>query len=198
MGRRLLQEFSIELDRIKNPELKTLTKKILLDCSDYNVDMPASSTGKYHPSFDLGSGGLIRHTKLVCRNIETIMKMWIQYDNTDWDIPYIAAILHDMCKYTEKGQEHSHQDHALLMAEKIRSFKPTEQGEWFLDYKELASSLERIAQNVSTHMSRWNTDKNGNKIGELPSNMENALLAIADMISAQKWFMAEFEGNNIK
>jgi len=197
MGRRLLKELETELNKIKNPELKILTKQILLDCSDFNCDMGASSSGKYHPEFDLGPGGLIRHTKTTCRSIETIMKMWPQYDGTNWDIPYISMILHDMCKYTKLNQEHSHQDHPLLMAEKIRSFKPTSQGDWFLDYKELAENLEKIAQNVETHMSRWDTDRDENKIGEKPKNMENAFCAIADMISSQKYFCAFFNGNDL-
>jgi hypothetical protein len=187
-----------ELNKINNNELKEITTRILFECTDYNCDMGASSSGKYHPSFDLGPGGLIRHTKLVCRNIETIMKMWPQYDGLPWDIPYISAILHDFCKYTEKGQQHSNQDHPLLMAAKIREKKPTDQKDWFLPIEDLSADLEKIAQNVETHMSRWDRDRDGRKIGEKPKNMENAFVAIADMICSQKWFMSEFEGNNIK
>jgi hypothetical protein len=196
MGRRLIKALSPEIEKIKNPELRILTKQIINDCCDETCDRGASSTAKYHPMCDLGEGGLIRHIKLVCRNIETIMKMWEQYDGTDWDIPYISCILHDMCKYTEKGQEHSHQNHPLLMAEKIRKFKPISQEGWFIDYKELANYLEKIAQNVSSHMSRWNTDRDGNIIGEKPKNMENAFVAIADMMSAQKHFCAFFDKEN--
>lgn len=196
MGRRLIQALSSELEKIRNQELKTLTKKILLDCCDYCCDTPASSTGKYHPISDLGSSGLVRHTKIVCRNVETILKMFPQYDGLDWDLPYISAILHDMCKYTEKNQEHSHQNHPLLMGEKIRKFKPTTQEGWFLDYTELAANLERIAICTESHMSRWDTDRDGNKIGEKIKNMEGAILAIADMIGSQKWFNAYFDKDN--
>jgi hypothetical protein len=197
MGRLLLKEFFTELEEIRNQDLKLLTKKILLDCSDYNSVIAASTSGKYHPPCDLGEGGLIRHTKVVVRLVTTIMKMWPQYDGPDWDILYISAILHDMCKATEQGQEHTHADHPLRMAEKIRRFIPTEQGEYYTDYQDLAKSLERIADNCETHMSRWNTDRDGNEIGKLPHSMENAFLAIADMISAQKYFKADFEGNTL-
>jgi hypothetical protein len=196
MGRRLIQAFLPELEKIKNKELCELIKKIILDCCDYCCDIGASTSGKYHPLTDLGPGGLIRHTKIVCRNVETILKMWPQYDGLDWDYPYCSAILHDLCKVTNYNQEHSHQNHPLLIAEKIRKFKPITQEGWFIDWKELAMGLERIAKNCETHMSRWDTDKDGNKIGEKPNSMENAILAIADMLSAQKWFNAYFDENN--
>ena len=34
---------------------------------NYFFEVPASSTGKYHPEFALGDGGLIRHTKVAVR-----------------------------------------------------------------------------------------------------------------------------------
>jgi hypothetical protein len=196
VGRRLIKALSPEIEKIRNTEIKELIKKIILDCCDYCCDCGASSSGKYHPLTDLGPGGLIRHTKIVCRNVETILKMWPQYDGVDWDYPYAASIVHDLCKYTNYNQEHSHQDHPLLMAEKIRKFKPVTQEGWFIDYTELASGLERIARSVETHMSRWDSDRDGNKIGEKPASMENAIVAIADMLSAQKWFSSYFDEND--
>jgi hypothetical protein len=197
MGRLLVKELKTEINQIKNEELKKICIDILLDCSDMNAKAPASSSGKYHPVHDLGEGGLIRHTKVTCRLIKTIMRMWPQYDGLDWDIPWISLILHDCAKYTKMDQEHSHQDHPLLIAEKIRKFKPISQEGWFIDYKELSESLEKIAKNCETHMSRWSEDNYGNKVGEKPKNMENAFCAIADMISAQKYFEAKFEGNEL-
>lgn len=202
MGRLLLKALETEINKIKTEHLKTITKKILMSCSDENAHQPASSSGKYHPQSDLGEGGLIRHTKIVCRNIETIMRMWPGYDDDfHWDIPYISCILHDMCKYTEKGQVHSHQDHPLKMAEKIKSFNISELSDsksGIIDNSvELTDSLNtavsQIAENVSAHMSRWNTDRDGNEIGKLPKNMENAFCAIADMIGSQKFFKADFD-----
>lgn len=188
MGRRLVKAMEVETNKIKSPIIKKAIIRILNDCTDYNCDMGASSTGKYHPLADLGPGGLIRHVKFVCRNIETIMKMWPQYDGEKWDIPYCSAILHDFCKYTEKNQTHSHLDHPLIMASKIREFKK--------DFPEIENQLEQIALNVASHMSRWNLDKKGNKIGELPTTMEQAFVAIADMMASQKTSVAFYDKNN--
>ena len=187
MGRRLITEMNPEVSEL-SPEFQSFVNKVLQKCTDWNCKMPASSSGKYHPLSDLGDGGLIRHTKTVCRTLKTILSMWPQYDDKkEWSYPYAAAILHDFCKYTENEQEHSHQDHPLKMAQLIR--------EMGADATDI--DVERLASNVASHMSRWTTDKKGNKIGEFPQNMEQAFVAIADMISAQKYFVAFFEGNNI-
>jgi HD superfamily phosphohydrolase YqeK len=184
MGRRLLKAFAYELGKIKSPELLKITKQILLKCCDYCCDESASSTGKFHPSFSLGPGGLVKHIKAVCKNTETILRMMPQYDGEDWDIPYIAAILHDCMKYTEYKQQYTHENHPNLMAAAIRQHKT--------DDTELNTKLERIASNVETHMSRFNTCRHSDDIMPPPTSMENMIVAIADMISAQKYFHVEF------
>lgn len=193
MGRKNITYLQKELDLIKNEEFKTIIKQILMDCSDALCFKPAASSGKYHPKHDLGDGGLLRHTKCVVRNIWTICKMWPQFDDTDnRDIMIAAAILHDVYKYDSIEQEHSYQDHPLKMAEKIRTYNKDMND----TSSDLGSMIEKTASIVSTHMSRWDTDRKGNKIGEKPMNMNDAFCAIADMISAQVWFKAEFDENN--
>jgi len=190
MGRRLLNNLKTEIDKIKENDTREIIKKILLECSDYNCDGGASSSGKYHPEFSLGQGGLIRHTKAVCAAVETLVKMNPMYDNPrNWDVLYCAAILHDMKKYTEIDQGYSHNNHPILMANLIREYNKFFQCEY----------LERIAQCVETHMSRWHTNpKNENeKWGVPPSNMEHMIVAMADMLVAQKFIRIDFDGNEI-
>jgi hypothetical protein len=182
VGRRLVSAFKVELSKIKSDDLRKITKDILLKCNDYCVDMPASSTGKYHPAFDAGTGGLIRHIKVVCRNVETFLLMMPQYDGPEWDIPYIAAILHDCAKYTKKDQQYSHEEHPNLVATIIRQF----------DHP----FIERIAKCAETHMSRWNTCRHSKEVMPTPKNMEHMIVAMADMIAAQKWNMATFDEDN--
>jgi len=197
MGRRLIQAFEVELNKIKSDDLRQLTKEILLKCCDYICDMPASASGKYHPTWGLGVGGLIRHTKAVCRNTETIMKMMPKYDNEDFDIPYIASILHDCMKYTEYNQINTSEDHPNRIADLIRQHKVTKPTKKYkTDVAILNENLERIAQNAETHMSRWNTGKYSNAVMPLPQTMEHMITAIADMIAAQKYTECKFDDNN--
>ena len=48
------------VDSIENKDLKELCVAILDDMPDYIWHVPGSSSGKYHPSTDLGEGGLMR------------------------------------------------------------------------------------------------------------------------------------------
>jgi len=190
MGRRLLKALSYELDKINNEELRRVVKDIIAKkCDDKNAEGPASSSGKYHPQFSLGKSGLIRHTKVVCLFTERILSMMPQYDDKEaWDIPYAAAILHDLKKFV-KDQEHTQSEHPLLMGNEIREF-----GVFFGG--ELKVKLDLIADIVDSHMSRWNTDKTGKKLGETPTKFEHYIIAIADMISATRNIKIEFDGEN--
>ena len=59
--------FNKELSYIKNPKIKNSLKTMISKLPDYFFEVPASSTGKYHPEFSLGDGGLYRHTKAAVR-----------------------------------------------------------------------------------------------------------------------------------
>ena len=60
-------EFKIELSYIKDDRIRKSCETILDMLPDYFYEIPASSTGKYHPSFSLGKGGLVRHVKVATR-----------------------------------------------------------------------------------------------------------------------------------
>ena len=48
---------------INNPQVRKFTYDFLIHkVPDYFARIPASATGKYHPNYALGYGGLVRHT----------------------------------------------------------------------------------------------------------------------------------------
>jgi HD superfamily phosphodiesterase len=188
MGRRLIKALEYELAKIKSDDLRKITKKILLECSDYCCDAPTSSTGKYHPPFCNGEHGLIKHIKAVCRNVEVLLETIPLYDGEEWDYPYIASILHDLCKYTKYDQKWTNENHPNLIADLIREQKG--------DNESINNALERIAQNAETHMGRWNKCKHSPEKMPIPKTMEHFLVHFADMIAARKWFIANFDENN--
>ena len=58
--------FEREIALIKNEDYR----KFIIDyldneCPSYFWEIGASSSGKYHPKFSQGEGGLVRHTKAV-------------------------------------------------------------------------------------------------------------------------------------
>ena len=59
--------FQREIGYIKSDRYRENIKKLISWLPDYFFEVPASSTGKYHPKYALGEGGLVRHTKAAVR-----------------------------------------------------------------------------------------------------------------------------------
>ena len=59
--------FLDELSYIKDGDYQEVLLNIINILPDYWFHEAASSTGKYHPEFSLGNGGLLRHTKAAVR-----------------------------------------------------------------------------------------------------------------------------------
>ena len=51
----------------KNDDIKKSVAILIEMLPDYFFHEAASSTGKYHPKYALGDGGLLRHTKAAVR-----------------------------------------------------------------------------------------------------------------------------------
>ena len=66
--------FNDELNLIKNERLKESCIELLKLLPDYFYHVEASSSGKYHPAFALGEGGLVRHTKVAVKMADEIIK----------------------------------------------------------------------------------------------------------------------------
>ena len=64
-----------ELNMIKSDDIREFAKILINDAPEYFFHVPASSTGKYHPSYALGEGGLARHTKAVMRFFNHIIRL---------------------------------------------------------------------------------------------------------------------------
>ena len=66
--------FKVELDKFKDNDIRVSAETILEMMPDYFYEIPASSSGKYHPAFSLGDGGLVRHVKVAMRILEEMFK----------------------------------------------------------------------------------------------------------------------------
>jgi hypothetical protein len=183
MGLINLKIFEKELSLIHDKELAALITTIMSNCDDYNSVGPSSASGKYHAKEDCGYGGNAIHIKKVIYNILKICQCIPKYDSPEEkDILLCSAMLHDMNKYKPGEYSHTVFTHPIDMAALIRK-------EITLDNITLSakSKLERIARNVETHMSRWNTDRRYPGV-ELPTpvNLEQLMLCFSDILAADK------------
>ena len=94
------EQFKTELNYIKNERIKNSLITMINKLPKYFFEVPASSTGKYHPNFSLGEGGLLRHTKAAVRiayelfNDESLNN----FTNDEKDLIIFSIVLHDGLK----------------------------------------------------------------------------------------------------
>ena len=94
-------KFSKELEYIKSEKIKNACQKMIELLPDYFFEVPASSTGKYHPEYALGEGGLLRHTKAAVRIAYELLNdpcIGDKYTQDEKDLMIMALILHDGLK----------------------------------------------------------------------------------------------------
>ena len=174
------------LNTIENEDLKELAQEMIKTIPDYFYHVPASSTGKYHPDYCLGEGGLYRHTIALCRILNHILTV-SKYSSRDKDLMRIAGIMHDTRKSGTQEQYKENKftkfDHPLLSAAVVRSFKGKDWND---------EEIEIIANAIESHMGQWNTDKRSDVVLPLPENKYQMLVNWADYIASRKDIEVKF------
>ena len=171
-----LKLFVNELNDITEENLKKFAEELIANADEYFFTVAASTSGKYHPQFDLGEGGLIRHTRCVAffAQCEAISRMFTEHET---NMLIVAAIAHDIKKLGDGKTKHTVDDHPRFAAEYVNDTnKKTEL---------LSAEDENIIANmVLSHMGKWGHEK----IKDLPlpqTELEKALQA-ADYIASRK------------
>lgn len=185
-----LEIFKTELAYIKNPKIREFTGKVLIKVPEYFFTIPASSTNKYHPSFSLGDGGLLRHTKVAVRIAVDILslEMMNEYTEDEKDIIISSLILHDCAKKGVPESKYSIVEHPLVMANFIER---DEELKNILDKE----TLNKILDCIRTHMGEFNKDYLTKKeVLPKPKSKIQNIVHLADYLSSRKYF-EEFNFN---
>ena len=116
--------FEREIDLIQNEDYRMFIKTYLNEyVPDYFWEIGASSSGKYHPQFSQGKGGLVRHTKAVVMFAEELLRMssYMYMSDEHKDYVIMACIVHDTCKYGmreyDKEQYKNHSRNACVLVD---------------------------------------------------------------------------------
>ncbi len=189
--------FEKELNTLHLDNMKEFAINIINDAPKYFFHIPASSTGKYHPSYALGESGLVRHTKAVIRFFNYFMNLE-QYnsifDDVDIDCGIIACLAHDMYKSGSQEQYNKFKnenkkiytvfEHPKLAADFIRNY-----GNKYSTYVE----SEFIASLIETHMGQWNKSDRSEIILKKPVTDMQKLVHLADYLASRKDISVSFE-----
>ena len=185
--------FLDELEYIKDEKLAESLLKIVEMLPDYWFVEAASSTGKYHPEYALGEGGLLRHSKAAMRiGYELLSDPVIgdKYTEREKDLMLMALLVHDGLKLGLPQEKYTRFDHPILMA----NFVVEHKDEVGLD----ASDASFMADVIKTHMGPWTTDYNGNEVLEKPQTKYQNFVHMCDYLASRKCLLVPFdEENNI-
>jgi hypothetical protein len=132
------------IDMIKNEQIRTNTQLIYGELPDYFEKVAASSTGKYHPRFSLGEGGLLRHTQCAVEIAIELFRIK-GFNILQEDIILSSLILHDGLKHGHIHTKYTIKDHAEQMADWLKT-------KWKDNYFD--GSLNIISC-IETHMGQW-------------------------------------------
>ena len=151
---RNIKLFEREINLIVNEDLRMAVKSYMdEETPDYFWTDGASSSGKYHPQFSQGEGGLVRHTKAVVMFAEELLRMssyaYMREEYKDYVIA--ACILHDTAKYgIGEYNKAEYKNHAANAAKVFAEY-----AEQVMDYK----PSEFLLNAIRSHMGQWSTEK---------------------------------------
>ncbi len=184
--------FKTELNFIKDERIRNSTKTILELLPDYFYEIPASSTGKYHPSFSLGEGGLVRHVKVAVRFAKELLDNPLignKYTDNEKDVMIMALILHDGLKSGLTHNRYTQANHPTLIKNFVNDHKK--------DIELSNNELDLFSHVVESHMGIWNKDYEGNEILPIPKTKYENFVHMCDYLSSKKFLDVHFNGMEI-
>lgn len=139
----------------------------------------ASSSGKFHPEFTHGEGGLVRHTRAVAMVCEELLRLsTYAYMKDEYkDYARIACLLHDTRKYGKGDEENKdcYKIHGRLAADAVAAA--------WLEFFDQGEAPELLLMAVRSHMGQWTEDKNNR-----PFTNIDRLVHMADYIASRPFW----------
>lgn len=188
------QIFAKELEFIRSVEIRNFAIDLLDKIPNYFYVVPASSTGKYHPQYALGEGGLVRHTKsamMIANELLNNNTICSGYTDTQKDIVLVALLFHDSLKH---GAEDEATGHTIFA-------HPTKAVDWIEGMYQAGYTLEldaeildQILECISSHMGEWNKPYGNSDEAELPlpKTKLQKIVHLADYLASRKFLEVTF------
>lgn len=175
--------FKKEIGAIHNKKLANAVAKFLDEkVPEYFYEVAASSTGKYHPWYSLGYGGLVRHTKAAVLIAVDLLSLE-QNKHLPADNIIAALILHDTFKHGYDDKGHTEFIHPLTSAYELDIFA----------YEVDLPELHDVSDLISSHMGQWNTSKYDTRELPKPSSEASTFVHMCDYLASRKYLTVEVE-----
>ena len=183
--------FTTEINYIKNDRIKESLVSLINLIPDYFFTEAASSTGKYHPSFSQGVGGLLRHTKVAVKIANTLLNndsIGYKFTSDEKDLIILSIVMHDSVKRGIPEEKYTRFDHPLLASKLVIDNASKT--------KLTNEEVKLVSDMISSHMGQWNKDFNGNEVLPKPKTKYERFVHMCDYLSAQKFLDVKFTIDN--
>lgn len=183
--------FNKEFSYIKDSKKRDDIKYLVSNLPDYFFEIPASSTGKYHPSFANGDHGLVRHTKVAVRIAYELLNNEVinNFTDNEKDLIIMALILHDGFKSGKVKEKYTRVDHPLLSSLFVKENKDK------LSLNDM--EIDLICKMISSHMGIYNKDFNGNEVLPIPRTKYERFVHMCDYLASKKFLNVKFDDIDI-
>lgn len=199
--------FKEELDLIQNEHIREITRRTLDNAPEYIQTIPASSSGKYHPTYSLGEGGLARHIKAcvgiarcMLENENVLNDEYEQFLDIEKDIIYSSLILHDCMKCGDNGELKTKFEHPNIASELFErvyneylDYIDNNKDLTVDEYNELGWIVWDISNCIKSHMGQWSTNKHSKVILETPEYDLERFVHICDYLASRRFIEFNFD-----
>ncbi len=179
-----IKYFETEINYIKDKDRQEDIKILINLLPEYFFEIPASSTGKYHPKFAGTKNGLVKHTKVAVRIAYDLFEINDNFSDLDKDLIIMALIMHDGLKKGIKEEEYTRFDHPLLASKLIM--------ENASKLKSNIDDVRKICTMIESHMGKWNTNKYSKVILPLPKDAMQRFVHMCDYLASRNYLDVKF------
>ncbi|MFA5603646.1 MAG: hypothetical protein WDA12_02175 [Bacilli bacterium] len=186
------KHFETELNYIKDLRLKESASLLINLLPDYFFVIPASSTGKYHPKYALGNGGLIRHTKVAVKIANELLSnnsIGEDFTDNEKDIIIISLMIHDGLKLGQTYSQYTVFEHPILIANLVRENQAI--------VKLTNDEVALMTSILESHMGEWTTNRFGKQILKKPTTKYQKFGHLCDYLASRKFINVDFFKNEI-
>lgn len=184
--------FEEELKYINSSKFKLFARWLLRIAPEKFYTMPASITGKYHPDYAKGEGGLARHTAAAMRIAKSLFESK-QIDLLSQDIILVSLLAHDMMKYVD-GELSSMFDHPLLVTKHIEEQMESDNEALDDDICFVYNMYwnDYIKKAIESHMGIWNTKEGIDVKLPLPKSNISLFVHECDYLASRSFIEINF------
>ena len=188
-----IEIFRNELNMIQNELMRDFIEYCVDHLPDYFFEIPASSSGQFHPPYALGHGGLMRHTKAAVKIAYDLVRLE-QNQHLDSDLIISALILHDGIKRGPEEKDYTIAKHPIYAAEFV--------GQMAYEYRVVRNlkvgcfddKIETLQRLIRSHMGQWNIDyRLGKVVLPKPQEEDEKFVHMCDYIASRPYLICEVE-----